>query len=872
MSDPDAMPQLKVGAHVLVQLGSELVTDAEQALLECVKNAYDADATSCEIVIDTRALGERSELDLVDRLARFDACTGTVKAEIQAASAPLDDDGKELPGSWCRRVLSFEGSLAIVDGGDGMTPEQLRSSWLTISGSAKRGAPGSVKKKTTGKSRTPLGDKGLGRLGTMKLGDILVVETATAADERLSTAQFRWADCGTAETVDEIPVKFGTLPNPSRFKGTRVSILGLNDLAHWRQPDRITNLTASLAKLVSPFEATSTFPVTVRSDKGTTSLVSVTNEILGRAVARFDFSWQAGAAGHMELVATAYMQRRLLAPTGSSAQRKRTDLVFADDGGAAFEEWLRSPSKLKGYARKEINSNPAWYVELERRYSYADILVKAGVPLSNPGCFKGSFYFFHLSRDAGPDTAAAGVAVTSGLIKGMTGIAILRDGFRVRSHGDWLELSAEMTSGSSYGLRVDNTVGYFALTGAENPQLIEKSDREGFVEDSAYLGFMEVARRCRRFASDSLEIVRRSADEFARRKQNQGGGGLEQPGAPMRAVEQNLKLTQQAKLLADRTVEDFNRGVELLQNEAAGRGDPDATVSRAMALVRSATVAMSEVRGKLVAGSEPDRVVEFLKREFDDKQEQIAHLYESAAVGLSARGLVHELRTLLDEIRQRTASVETAAKSFGGGKAVLPHLRAIRSSCSAITNIASLIDPMLPRSRTVKETFRLEDFIASYADNRAISMEHDGIRMTIDARSPSTAVRMNRPRLLQVLDNLVQNSRYWIRRGRLMVRTIQPGEIEVVINDRGFTLSDTGPGVDPHVEERLFELFVSGRREFDDGGQGLGLYISSQLLAIDGCSMALLEDRNVEGRRYRFEVNLTSVLVDKGTEGAAGER
>jgi hypothetical protein len=27
---------------VLVQLGSELVTDAEQAILECVKNAYDA--------------------------------------------------------------------------------------------------------------------------------------------------------------------------------------------------------------------------------------------------------------------------------------------------------------------------------------------------------------------------------------------------------------------------------------------------------------------------------------------------------------------------------------------------------------------------------------------------------------------------------------------------------------------------------------------------------------------------------------------------------------------------------------------------------------------------------------------------------------
>ena len=41
MLDPEA--HIKVGAHVLTQLGRELVTDVEQALLECVKNAYAPD-------------------------------------------------------------------------------------------------------------------------------------------------------------------------------------------------------------------------------------------------------------------------------------------------------------------------------------------------------------------------------------------------------------------------------------------------------------------------------------------------------------------------------------------------------------------------------------------------------------------------------------------------------------------------------------------------------------------------------------------------------------------------------------------------------------------------------------------------------------
>jgi hypothetical protein len=54
-------------------------------------------------------------------------------------------------------------------------------------------------------------------------------------------------------------------------------------------------------------------------------------------------------------------------------------------------------------------------------------------------------------------------------------MSILRDCFRVRSQGDWLGLSHTMTSGSTYGIRVDNTVGYFALT--SEPRRIRRGRR-----------------------------------------------------------------------------------------------------------------------------------------------------------------------------------------------------------------------------------------------------------------------------------------------------------------------------------------------------------------------------------------------------------
>src|SRR6266480_2993361 len=44
--------KLRIDAHALVQLGEQLITDDEQALLEIVKNSYDADAEWARIRIN----------------------------------------------------------------------------------------------------------------------------------------------------------------------------------------------------------------------------------------------------------------------------------------------------------------------------------------------------------------------------------------------------------------------------------------------------------------------------------------------------------------------------------------------------------------------------------------------------------------------------------------------------------------------------------------------------------------------------------------------------------------------------------------------------------------------------------------------------
>ena len=860
-------PELKVGAHVLIQLGSELVTDVEQAILECVKNAYDADAPGCLINIDTKTQDITDETGSAARLLRF------AKSSERVIVSFLDQDGNLISSmddvdddEALTRRLKYTGCISIEDKGDGLHSEQLQDSWLVVSLSSKRGNVGERKEKTP-KGRTPLGDKGLGRLGSMKLGDILRIETSTSSRGPITLAQFRWADCEIAKTVDEIPVYVDELPNSDGFKGTRVSVLGLRDLADWRRKGRAHEIARSLARLISPFEATSSFPVSIRLDGDDHSLVAVTEDALNRAVADFTFTWSSGDEKTSEsvLTANARFRKRLFTSARSQKAKERRTLIFDQDKGAGFANFLLNSRRLKAYRDKVVDIDAPWFVELKREFAGQDFLLGDGAEVADPGSFNGAFYFFHLDKldldeemtEDSDDSAAAGLGVDRKLIQDMTGISILRDGFRVRSQGDWLGLSLAMTFGSTYGMRVDNTVGYFELTGEQNFKLVEKSDREGFVEDAAYRGFMQIARQCRNFANESLEQVRRALDEHY--KKVSAGSSDRTPvtvQGKFRTLASGFDETAAAGAHAARIARKLEDGIQRLEQEAAGSASGDSTVAQALELANNAVTEIEVVRSKLSSAVKTSDELSLLRRAFDDQDERVLALFESAAVGLSARGLAHELRTHLTEIRQRVSAIERATKAKVPN--VARHLRAIRLTCSAIASAAALIDPMLPRTRTIKDVIRINDFAEEYFNNRASRFSQDGVQTSVSGRV--LTIRGNRPRLTQVLDNLVRNSIYWLNRGQFTGQSARGRQIELSVTDTGFIVSDTGPGVDPYYEETLFEIFVTGKPERDDG-QGLGLFIVSELLRADGCEITLLPDRNENGRRFRFLVNLAPLVV-----------
>ena len=124
----------------------------------------------------------------------------------------------------------------------------------------------------------------------------------------------------------------------------------------------------------------------------------------------------------------------------------------------------------------------------------------------------------------------------------------------------------------------------------------------------------------------------------------------------------------------------------------------------------------------------------------------------------------------------------------------------------------------------------LEDSFHSLADQSG----NPEVTWHLELPKRLPVIRADPVRFRQVLLNLLSNARKFTERGKVTLGA------EVVAPQLHMWVTDTGMGIPPDQQERIFEPFVTVERDrYISGGIGLGLTITRHLIALHGGSMTL---------------------------------
>ncbi|MEO6231123.1 MAG: ATP-binding protein [Ferruginibacter sp.] len=467
------------GAMSIIQMGEELIGHPTTAINELVKNGYDADATECKVYINQ--LGPR----------------------------PF---------------------MFIFDNGLGMDNSILFGPWLQPSISSKR--------KEDAKSeifeRNFLGSKGIGRLAAMALGKLVTVVTKTSTekdynwisldkekfrdDSLLSSIEFPGDKNKIIETIflnESICKERWTNPNPELVKvlendsllkfneGTLIVIEDLDESIIAIIQDEFENNTEnelkiedtsvfkSLAVLITPLELNSVIQTELYNEKIVTAKrILAKTENLFSIYFGIDLIENEKKADCIEWIPVSTVpifkafDYRIFGKVSSEGDVVGKFVCKRLKEDSFVEDFLIPKDKVFDGLNDKINKRPK---QLELGIEDFDTAA-------------GEFYFDIRVYDRGEDDSmerlmkilkADKISQARLLLNKFLGLRISKNGFGVKPYGeenkDWLGLGQIRVQDPGGNVSVNQILGYIFFYSPQNDGLKEKTNREGFYENKAFI-------------------------------------------------------------------------------------------------------------------------------------------------------------------------------------------------------------------------------------------------------------------------------------------------------------------------------------------------------------------------------------------------
>lgn len=342
------------------------------------------------------------------------------------------------------------GKIIVEDDGCGMDWEQVVNVWLEP-GTDYRQQQKLAGYRTPRFNRLPLGEKGVGRFAAHKLGKrIILISRKLGSPEVVVTID--WNAVSSTRYLSDTSVQVSER-EPVHFirenTGTRIEISDLNEEIG---RGTIRQIYRAITSVCSPFRSPNEFSATLR-------LIPDDNSLSGLAT--------------IEKVLE-------LAPYRATCLIDKGTLTYDYD----FVP-VRGMDKVAGRSIRD------------RKLDVPDLDLFSGETAAKIGPLLLEFRIYDL------DTQTLEYAVSDrrgfkDFLKQNGGIRVYRDGVRVYDYGeygnDWLELGEGRVNQPAARISNNQVIAAVHLDGSQSRGLIEKTNREGFIEDSAYLLFRSMVR------------------------------------------------------------------------------------------------------------------------------------------------------------------------------------------------------------------------------------------------------------------------------------------------------------------------------------------------------------------------------------------
>lgn len=404
--------RLRFSPDILARLGEELVPDVDQGIIELVKNAYDADATRCTVAL----VASNHE----------------------------------------------HGSILIEDTGNGMSGDAVRQGWLVIGRSGKK-----TKTLTPRFGRTPVGDKGLGRLAALRLGRRVSLKTRPREEPGVEhSLVLDWDAFERAAVIEDVAINVVS-SRTDRPHGTEILV---EDLKAPITRATAAKLARNLLLLADPF-----------AEEG----ASLSSSPAGSA-----------------------------ATSGSDAD---PDPGFRPE--LLVEEYADLAAKVRQSYFGDAEYRIQAVVDIEgaaifKLLDWKGDVLHEHVPDGHYGAPPFGFDLWVFILDGGRfSTKSATMKEVKSWLGQVGGVHVYEDAIRVPPYGsagdDWLDLNLRRARSPELRPSTNTAIGRVRVANLDR-RLVQKTDRVGYIENDS---FLEMRRCCGEALEWAARLLTRERDQ-----------------------------------------------------------------------------------------------------------------------------------------------------------------------------------------------------------------------------------------------------------------------------------------------------------------------------------------------------------------------